>query len=99
MSEVQSCQARNLDRFRPLIARPGHPDNKRLTDLTELTFVISRWTRYRSRNEIPDSGDTFWPAIPGLLNMQVSGNFRRTKDVADHKGRLYIVRCLDVFRW
>jgi hypothetical protein len=34
----------------------------------ELTVDTSFWTRYRSDNKNPDFGDTFPPAVPGLLN-------------------------------
>jgi rubrerythrin len=40
---------------------------KRLTNLMELSVDTSYWTRYRSRNKNPDLGDTFAPAVPGLL--------------------------------
>ena len=33
----------------------------------ELTVDTSWWTRYRSRTKNPDFGDTFPPAVPGLL--------------------------------
>lgn len=60
----------NLDRFRTLngSAATGAEKTKRLTNLMELTFDTSWWTRYRSRTKNPDFGDTFPPAIPGLLN-------------------------------
>jgi len=39
----------------------------RLTNLMELSVDTSYWTRYRSRTGNPDLGDTFKPAVPGLL--------------------------------
>ncbi len=59
----------NLDRFRTLngSTATGAQKIKRLTNLMELTFDTSWWTRYRSRTKNPDFGDTFPPAIPGLL--------------------------------
>jgi len=36
------------------------------TNLMQLTVDTSYWTRYRSRTQNPDFGDTFPPAIPGL---------------------------------
>jgi hypothetical protein len=59
----------NLGRFRTLpgSTAPGSQGIKRLTNLMELTVDTSWWTRYRSRTQNPDFGDTFAPAIPGLL--------------------------------
>ena len=59
----------NLDRFRTL---PGSKASgaqriKRLTNLMELTVDTTWWTRYRSRSNNPDLGDSFPPAVPGLL--------------------------------
>jgi hypothetical protein len=45
----------------------GAQQIKRLTNLMQLTVDTSWWTRYRSRTKNPDFGDTFPPAIPGLL--------------------------------
>jgi hypothetical protein len=42
----------------------------RLTNLMQLTVDTSFWTRYRSRTQNPDLGDTFAPAIPGLSRGQ-----------------------------
>jgi hypothetical protein len=60
----------NLDRFRTLQGSQatGAQKNKlRLTNLMKLTVDTSYWTKYRSRTKNPDFGDTFPPAIPGLL--------------------------------
>ena len=60
----------NLDKFRTLPssqATGARKDKKRLTNLMELTVDTTWWTRYRSRSKNPDFGDTFAPAVPGLL--------------------------------
>jgi hypothetical protein len=60
----------NLDKFRTLPGSKatGAQKNKlRLTNLMALTVDTSFWTRYRSRTQNPDFGDTFPPAVPGLL--------------------------------
>jgi hypothetical protein len=59
----------NLDKFRtlPSSTANGAQQIKRLTNLMELTVDTTWWTRYRSRTGNPDLGDTFPPAIPGLL--------------------------------
>ena len=60
----------NLERFRTLEGSkaPGaKPKAKRLTNLTELTVDTTWWTRYRSHTKNPDLGDSFAPAVPGLL--------------------------------
>jgi len=59
----------NLDQFRnlPSSKAPGAKQIGRLTNLMELTTDTSWWTRYRSSTKNPDLGDTFAPAVPGLL--------------------------------
>lgn len=59
----------NLDRFRHLQGSKatGAQHIGRLTNLMELTVDTSWYTRYRSSTKNPDFGDTFPPAIPGLL--------------------------------
>ncbi len=59
----------NLDKFRtlPSSKAKGAQQIGRLTNLMKLTVDTSYWTRYRSRTGNPDLGDTFSPAIPGLL--------------------------------
>src|SRR5215471_11133515 len=59
----------NLEQFRtlPSSKATGAQQIKRLTNLMQLTVDTSYWTRYRSRTQNPDFGDTFPPAIPGLL--------------------------------
>jgi hypothetical protein len=58
----------NLDPFRtlPSSKAKGAQHIGRLTNLMQLTVDTSYWTRYRSRTENPDFGDTFAQAIPGL---------------------------------
>jgi hypothetical protein len=60
----------NLDKFRtlPSSKATGAQQIGRLTNLMQLTVDTSYWTKYRSRTKNPDFGDTFPPAIPGLLN-------------------------------
>jgi hypothetical protein len=60
----------NLDQFRTLrgsTATGAKHGAKRLTNLMELTVDTTWWTRYRSRSGNPDLGDSFRPAVPGLL--------------------------------
>src|SRR5258707_9035086 len=59
----------NLDKFRtlPSSKATGAQQIGRLTNLMQLTVDTSWWTKYRSRTQNPDFGDTFPPAIPGLL--------------------------------
>jgi len=56
----------NLDQFRtlPSSKATGAQQIGRLTNLMELTVDTSWWTRYRSRTQNPDFGDTFPNAIP-----------------------------------
>ena len=58
----------NLDHFRilPSSKATGAQQIGRLTNLMQLTVDTSYWTRYRSRTQNPDLGDTFLPAIPTL---------------------------------
>jgi hypothetical protein len=58
----------------------------RLTNLMELSVDTSYWTRYRSRTKNPDLGDTFAPAVPGLLNGKFPAIPRSDEDLApkDH---------------
>jgi hypothetical protein len=60
----------DLESFRTLSgsqATGAAKSKKRLTNLMELTVDTTWWTRYRSSNKNPDLGDTFPPAVPGLL--------------------------------
>jgi hypothetical protein len=60
----------NLDQFRtlPSSKAAGAQQIGRLTNLMQLSVDTSWWTRYRSRTQNPDFGDTFPQAIPGLFN-------------------------------
>jgi hypothetical protein len=62
----------SLERFRtlPSSTATGAQQINRLTNLMRLTVDTSWWTRYRSRTQNPDFGDSFPPAVPGLLNGQ-----------------------------
>ncbi len=71
--ESKGADPVNLDKFRTLKgsqARGADKDKLRLTNLMQLTVDTSWWTRYRSRTENPDFGDTFRQAIPGLSKGQ-----------------------------
>ncbi len=78
----------NLDKFRHLKGSKatGAQNIGRLTNLMELTVDTSFWTRYRSRTGNPDLGDTFPPAIPGLLKGKFPAIPRNDDDLApkDH---------------
>ena len=78
----------NLDKFRtlPSSKATGAQQIGRLTNLMQLTVDTSYWTKYRSRTQNPDFGDTFAPAIPGLLNGQFPAIPRSDKDLTpgDH---------------
>jgi Ferritin-like domain len=78
----------NLDPFRqlPSSQATGAQQIGRLTNLMQLTIDTSWWTRYRSRTKNPDLGDTFAPAIPGLLNGKFPAIPRDDNDLApaDH---------------
>jgi hypothetical protein len=74
----------NLDRFRTLPssqATGAQKDKLRITNLMQLTVDTSYWTRYRSRTQNPDFGDTFPPAVPGLLKGQFPAIPRNDNDL------------------
>ncbi len=73
----------NLDKFRtlPSSKATGAQQIGRLTNLMQLTVDTSYWTRYRSRTGNPDFGDTFPPAIPGLLKGQFPAIPRNDNDL------------------
>src|SRR6267154_841183 len=58
----------DLDQFRTLPSSKATGANQfgRLTNLMQLSVDTSWWTRYRSRNQNPDFGDTFPQAVPSL---------------------------------
>jgi hypothetical protein len=73
----------NLDKFRtlPSSRATGAQQLGRLTNLMQLTVDTSWWTRYRSRTRNPDFGDTFAPAVPGLINGQFPAIPRTNADL------------------
>src|SRR6266849_8492244 len=74
----------NMDRFRtlPSSKATGAQDIGRLTNLMQLTVDTGYWTKYRSRTKNPDFGDTFAPAVPGLLKGQFPAIPRDDGDLA-----------------
>ena len=74
----------NLDKFRtlPSSKATGAQHIGRLTNLMQLTVDTSYWTRYRSRTQNPDFGDSFPPAVPGLLKGQFPAIPRNDGDLA-----------------
>jgi hypothetical protein len=70
--ESRGADPVNLDGFRelPSSKATGAQQIGRLTNLMKLSVDTSYWTRYRSRTQNPDFGDTFPPAVPGLLKGQ-----------------------------
>jgi hypothetical protein len=75
----------NLDQFRTLPSSQAHGAAQigRLTNLMQLTVDTTWWTRYRSRTQNPDFGDTFPQAIPTLAVGQHTAIPRTDADVAD----------------
>jgi hypothetical protein len=74
----------NLDRFRilPSSKATGAQQIGRLTNLMQLTVDTSWWTRYRSRTQNPDLGDSFKQAIPSLAVGRHTAIPRTDKDLA-----------------
>jgi Ferritin-like domain len=70
--QARGGEAVDLDAFRtlPSSQATGAQQIRRLTNLMQLTVDTTWWTRYRSGTENPDFGDTFPPAVPGLLEGQ-----------------------------
>ncbi len=81
----KGAQPVNLDRFRtlPSSQATGAQQIGRLTNLMQLTVDTSYWTRYRSRTGNPDLGDTFPPAVPGLLGGKFPAIPRNNADLND----------------
>ena len=78
----------NLDRFRTLPssqATGAQKHMKRLTNLMELTVDTTWWTRYRSSTKNPDLGDTFPPAVPGLMKGKFPAIPRSDADLTPKK--------------
>src|SRR3989440_5433164 len=74
----------NLDQFRtlPSSKATGARQIGRLTNLMRLTVDTSWWTRYRSRTQNPDFGDTFPQAIPALSTGQFPAIPRSDADLS-----------------
>src|SRR2546429_8033509 len=86
----------NLDKFRTLPssqATGAQKNKRRLTNLMQLTVDTSYWTKYRSRTKNPDFGDTFPPAIPGLLKGQFPAipRNRSEEHTSELQSRLHLV--------
>jgi hypothetical protein len=77
----------NLDKFRTLGSSKatGARQIARLTNLMQLTVDTSWWTRYRSRSKNPDFGDTFPPAVPGLLKGKFPAIPRSDRDLTPQR--------------
>jgi hypothetical protein len=78
----------NLEPFRTLKgsqASGADKSKKRLTNLMELTVDTTWWTRYRSRTKNPDFGDTFPPAVPGLMKGKFPAIPRTDADLTPKK--------------
>jgi len=75
----------SLDQFRTLPSSKATGANQfgRLTNLTQLSVDTSWWTRYRSRTQNPDFGDTFPQAIPTLAVGQHTAIPRSDADLSN----------------
>ncbi len=83
----QGADPVNLNKFRtlPSSKATGAQNIGRLTNLMQLTVDTSYWTKYRSRTKNPDFGDTFPPAVPGLLKGRFPAIPRHDGDLAPSK--------------
>jgi Ferritin-like domain len=77
----------SLERFRtlPSSKASGAQQIARLTNLMQLTVDTTFWTRYRSPDKNPDLGDTFPPAVPGLLKGEFPAIPRSDADLKPKK--------------
>jgi len=78
----------DLEPFRTLAgshAKGAQKHKRRLTNLMELTVDTTWWTRYRSRTRNPDLGDSFPPAVPGLLKGRFPAIPRTNADLKPKK--------------
>jgi len=82
----RGAEAVDLDAFSelPSSKATGAAQVGRLTNLMELTVDTSWWTRYRATNMNPDLGDTFAPAVPGLLEGRFPAIPRSDRDLKPH---------------
>jgi Ferritin-like domain len=85
--ESRGADPVNLDHFRtlPSSQATGAQQIGRLTNLMELTVDTSYWTRYRSRTQNPDLGDTFAQAVPALAKGKFPAIPRNDKDLEPEK--------------
>jgi hypothetical protein len=85
--EAHGARAVNLDRFRtlPSSKATGAQQIGRLTNLMELSVDTSYWTKYRSSSKNPDLGDSFRPAVPGLLKGRFPAIPRSDDDLKPEK--------------
>ncbi len=85
--EARGGQAVDLEPFRtlPSSKATGAQQIKRLTNLMQLTVDTTWWTRYRSGDKNPDFGDTFPPAVPGLLEGEFPAIPRTNDDLKPEK--------------
>jgi hypothetical protein len=85
--ESRGAEAVDLSAFAnlPSSKASGAQQIGRLTNLMELTVDTSWWTRYRSSTKNPDLGDTFPPAVPGLLNGRFPAIPRNNEDLEPEK--------------
>jgi hypothetical protein len=83
--EARGGRPVNLDRFRTLPSSTASAAQqiKRLTNLMQLTVDTTWWTRYRSSTRNPDLGDSFPPAVPGLMKGQFPAIPRSDADLAN----------------
>ena len=80
---VKGAQPVSLEHFRnlPSSQASGAQQIPRLTNLMQLSVDTSWYTRYRSRTQNPDFGDTFPQAIPGLNTGQFPAIPRNDDDL------------------
>jgi Ferritin-like domain len=85
--EARGGRPVNLEPFRtlPSSTATGAQQIKRLTNLMELTVDTTWWTRYRSSHKNPDFGDTFPPAVPGLMKGKFPAIPRSNADLSPGK--------------
>ena len=79
----------DLSAFATLPSSQADGANKtagRLTNLVQLTVDTTWWTRYRSRTQNPDFGDTFAAAVPALAMGQHTAIPRTNDDVKSASG-------------
>jgi hypothetical protein len=77
----------NLDKFRTLPGSKatGAQNIGRITNLMQLTVDTSWWVKYRSSTKNPDFGDSFPPAVPGLLKGKFPAIPRNDGDLSPAK--------------